>query len=183
MRVLDLLRRRPIAAACIGGILVGMTVGMFLPIRAPQPPREEKATWGLPDAKALKRFSNEQYQSVRSARFWGELALPGQRREAKSAWALAGIVTTPALRVAITEAGKQEVSWLKPGDTLPDGAILLAANRDAVWFEADGCRRSRKLYEKPAAETEACDGSPAAATPSKAPGASASATPPARETQ
>ena len=51
---------------------------------------------------------------------------------------------------------------------MPDGATLVAANRDSIWFEKDGCRRLRKLYQKPTAESDACIGAPGkpAATPS-----------------
>lgn len=172
MRGLELLRRHQVAAACVAGLLLGAVVGLFLPIRAPDPPRADEAAWLLPSAASLKRFSNEQYQSVRNARFWGALQVPGQASQARPAsWTMTAIATRPHVQVAVGVPGKpQQSAWVRIGGKLPDGSTLLAANRDTVWYEKDGCKRARTLYQKPTAESEACIGAPAepvAAPPGK----------------
>lgn len=187
MRVLDLLGKRPVAAACLIGATLGALVGLFLPIRAPNQPKADSAAWLLPEAKSLERFSNEQYQSVRSARFWGPLSMPGQRSAAAAVtWTLAGIVTRPAVRIAVSMSGKPATKWISLGGEMPDGSTFVAANRDTVWYEKDGCRRARKLYRTPTTESEACIGAPAepaaasSAAPASIPASTSPAPPPAR---
>lgn len=175
MALVERLRARPWLAAAGAGAIVGVLIGLFLPIRAASPTRAQEADWKLPPPAAVKRFNDTDYQAVRSARFWGELQRPGAPGNQAVAWTLAGIVTKPLVRIAVTASGKPAVSWIRPGDTLPDGATFVAASRDTVWTEKDGCRRARKLYQKPSPETEACIG---AAQP--APAAAPPATPPVR---
>lgn len=172
MALAELLRRRRFVAAVVAGGLLGALIGLFLPIRAADPPKSRETAWQLPDAQALKRFSDAQFQAVRSARFWGELALPGQRGgNAVSAWELHAIVTRPAVQVAVSAQGKPAQIWVRLGGTLPDGALLVAVNRDRVWFEKDGCRRVRSLYQnKNKPDSDACIGSPSnAAGPASQP--------------
>lgn len=163
MRLLELSRRRPLAAACACGLLLGSAIGAFLPIRAPVAPKPEQVAWALPDAKNLKRMRDDQFQAMRSARFWGELAMPGRRSQAQSAsWNLVAIVTRPQLQVAVTPNGKPQPTWVRVGGQLPDGAMLVAANRDRIWFEKDGCKRTRQLYQdKTKPEPDGCIGQPA----------------------
>lgn len=182
------MRARPWLATACAGALVGAVIGLFLPIRAASPSKAEETRWSLPTPAAVKRFDDARYQSVRSARFWGAVQTPGARGKQVAAWTLAGIVTRPAVRIAVTATGKPVVSWLRPGETLPDGATFVAADRDTVWYEKDGCRRARKLYEKPAADSEACIGAKAASTtvaqpgrPTSAPSVPSPAAPPARK--
>lgn len=189
MRLVERARAHPWLAAAGAGVLVGVVVGLFLPIRAALPPKAGEAAWLLPTPAVVKRFDENQYQSVRSARYWGELKAAGGRGQPQaSSWSLSAIVTRPAVRIAITAPGKQVVSWVTPGGKLPDGAIFVAANRDTVWFEKDGCKRARTLYKKPTAESDACIGAqaaPASASPGRpapaaAPPAPSPAAPPAR---
>jgi len=179
VRLAERLRAHPWLAAAGAGALVGMVVGLFLPIRAAQPPKAGEAAWALPTPAAIKRFDETQYQAVRSARFWGAIEAPGARGQQQVGWSLSGIVTRPVVRIAVTVPDKQVVSWVQPGGKLPDGATFVAANRDTVWYEKDGCKRARQLYKKPTAESEACIGAKAepAGTPSGRP-APASTTPP-----
>jgi hypothetical protein len=182
MALVDLVRRRKLVAAALAGAVAGVVVGLFLPIRAAAPPKSDEAAWSLPDAQAVKRFRTDQFQAVRTARFWGELQLPGQRgAQQGSGWTLAAIVTRPRIRVAVNAGGggaAQQTTWVGLGEELPDGATLVAANRDAIWFEKDGCRRVRMLYQKPdkAADPGACvapgqtaPARPAASQPTKSP--------------
>lgn len=186
MALPDLLRRRMLVAAAAAGLLVGVTVGLFLPIRAAIPPKSDEASWSLPSAQDAKRFRNDQFQVVRTASFWGELLRPGQRgaQPAKS-WTMTAIVTRPRVRVALSVDGKaQQAAWVGIGEAFPDGATLVAANRDTIWYEKDGCRRVRKLYQKPTDQSDACinaPANPAAAPAPPPPGKPATASPaPAR---
>lgn len=160
MAFADLLRRRRLVAVAIAGGVVGAMVGLFLPIRAADPPKAEAAAWSLPNAQALKRYRAEHYQTVRRGRFWGELAMPGRRPAAQqSIWTLHAIVTRPFVQIAVSTQGKPGQTWVRPGGALPDGATLVAVNRDRVWFDKDDCRRMRPLYKDPTKpDADACIG-------------------------
>lgn len=162
MAFADLLRRRRFVAVAIAGSVVGAVIGLFLPIRAADPPKSEDAAWSLPNAQALKRFRDDNFQTVRRARFWGELAMPGRpAANQSSAWRLSAIVTRPVVQVAVGVGGKPAQTWVRLGGTLPDGATLVAVNRDRIWFEKDGCKRVRSLYEdKTKPDPEGCIGAP-----------------------
>lgn len=176
MSVVERLRARPWLTVAVAGALVGTLIGLFLPIRAGSPPKANDDAWALPTPASTKRFDEAGYQSVRSARFWGEIKAPGERGTQAAGWNLGAIVTRPTVRIAVTSPGKTGVSWVPLGAALPDGATFVAATRDTVWFEKDGCKRARKLYQKPTAESDACIGTPATApSRSTAPAPSTSA--------
>lgn len=179
MAFADLLRRRRFVAVAIAGGMVGAVIGLFLPIRAADPPEAEEAAWSLPNAQALKRFRDEQFQVVRGARFWGELAMPGRRAvDQTSAWSLRAIVTRPMVQVAVSVGSKPAQTWVRLGGALPDGATLVAVNRDRVWFEKDGCKRVRSLYQdKTRPDPDGCIGAPAG---DNIGGPAATSTPPQR---
>ncbi len=163
MAFADLLRRRRFVAVAIAGGVVGAVIGLFLPIRAADPPKAENTAWSLPNAQALKRFRDDNFQTVRRARFWGELAMPGRSAAANqsSAWSLRAIVTRPVVQVAVAVGSKPAQTWVRLGGALPDGATLVAVNRDRVWFEKDGCKRVRSLYQdKTRPDPEGCIGAP-----------------------
>lgn len=162
MAFADLLRRRRFVVAVVTGSIVGALIGLFLPIRAADPPEAEQASWALPNAQALKRFRDDQFQVVRRARFWGELAMPGRpAANQTAAWTLRGIVTRPVVQVAVGVGGKPAQTWVRLGGALPDGATLVAVNRDRIWFEKDGCKRVRSLYQdKTKPDPEGCIGAP-----------------------
>lgn len=183
MRLVERVRAHPWLTVACAGALIGVVIGLFLPIRAAAPPKADEAAWTLPTRTMTSRFDEAKYSSVRSARFWGEIRPPGARGPQNAAWSLGGIVTRPIVRIAITSPGKPVVAWVRPGEALPDGATFVAANRDTVWYEKDGCRRARTLYQKPSAESEACIGTKTAATQSGVPATRppASPLPPARK--
>ena len=162
MALVDLLRRRRFLVAAVAGMLAGCVIGLFLPIRAADTPKAEEVAWSLPNAQALKRFRDDQFLTVRNARFWGELAMPGQKAsKPQSTWSLRAIVTRPVVQVAIGVAGKPAQTWVRVGGALPDGAILVAVNRDRIWFEKDDCKRVRSLYQdKSKPDPDACIGTP-----------------------
>lgn len=184
MRLVEYARARPWLAVACAGAVVGAVIGLFLPIRAAAPTKADEAAWTLPTRAMTTRFDDAKYQSVRSARFWGEIKAPGERGAQNAGWTLSGIVTRPVVSIAVTVAGKPGVTWVRLGDALPDGAVFVAANRDTVWYEKDGCRRARTLYQKPAAESAACIGADSSAPRPGAPAtrspASVPAAPPAR---
>ncbi len=182
MAFADLLRRRRFVAVAIVGSVVGAVIGLFLPIRAADPPKAEDAAWSLPNAQALKRFRDDNFQTVRRARFWGELAMPGRPAASQpSTWNLSAIVTRPVVQVAVSVGGKPAQTWVRLGGALPDGATLVAVDRDRIWFEKDGCKRVRSLYQdKTRPDPEGCIGAPSganapAATPPAPAGAQAAA--------
>ena len=158
----DLLRRHRFLAVALAGSVVGVVVGLFLPIRAADPPDAEEAAWSLPNAQALKRYRDEHFQAVRRARFWGAVAMPGQRAASQpSMWSLHAIVTRPIVQVAVSANGKPGQSWVRVGGALPDGSILVAVTRDRAWYDKDGCRRVRALYKDSSkTDVDACIGAP-----------------------
>jgi hypothetical protein len=178
--VVERLRTQPWLAAAGGGALLGIIIGLFLPIRAASPPKANDEAWVLPTPASIKRFDEAGYQSVRSARFWGEIKTPGQRGPRAVGWNLGGIVTRPTVRIAVTVPGKTGVSWVRLGAPLPDGATFVAATRDTVWYEKDGCKRARKLFHKPTAETDACIGAPGVPVPAPSRSAAPAASPSGR---
>ncbi|HSD17991.1 MAG TPA: hypothetical protein VLC71_12130 [Thermomonas sp.] len=184
MALADVLHRHRFVVAAIAGSVIGAVIGLFLPIRAADPPQAEEASWSLPNAVALKRYRVEQFQAVRRARFWGELAMPGRRAANQpSVWSLHAIVTHPIVQVAVGTTGKPGQTWVRVGGALPDGATLVAVSRDRVWFEKEGCRRVRPLYmdtTKP--DAEACIGAPAGDDAMASPKPPASSAPPAPAT-
>ncbi|MEF9977086.1 MAG: hypothetical protein RR969_00870 [Thermomonas sp.] len=163
MALADLLRRRRFVAVAIAGSIVGAVIGLFLPIRAADPPKAEETAWSLPNAQALKRFRDDNFRTVRAARFWGELAMPGRTAANQtSGWSLSAIVTRPIVQVAVSVGGKPAQTWVRLGGVLPDGATLVAVNRDRVWFEKDDCKRVRSLYQdKTRPDPDGCIGAPA----------------------
>lgn len=162
MALADLPRRHRFVAVVIAGSVVGAVIGLFLPIRAADPPKADEAAWSLPNAQALKRFRDEQYQIVRRARFWGELAMPGQRAASQpSVWSLHAIVTRPFVQIAVSTNSKPGQTWVRVGGALPDGSTLVAVTRDRVWSEKDDCRRVRALYQdNTKTDADACIGAP-----------------------
>ncbi|GHC09862.1 hypothetical protein [Thermomonas carbonis] len=160
MALIESIRRHPLLLAVFFGAVMGAVVGVFLPIRAAAFPKAQPESWVLPSAQALKRFREDQFEQVRNGRFWGELAMPGQRaaRAAVSNWSLGAIVTRPVVQVSVTATGKG-LAWVRLGGALPDGSILVSASRDRIWFEKDGCKRVRSLYQnKVRPDPEGCIG-------------------------
>ena len=180
MAPVDRSRRRRLLLAALAGILLGVAVGLFLPIRAAQAPDADAAAWSLPRADALKRFSDEDFRRLRSARFWGELARPGDRTQRPQAsWKLHAIVTRPEVQVAVSQGGKADQAWVRLGGALPDGSTLVQVSRDGVIFEKDGCRRMRALYRaSPTDPDVAVSGCPEVEDEAEAPAPRARGAPP-----
>lgn len=159
MASLDLIRRHLFAAAAVAGLVLGGVVGLFVPIRAASPPKAGSESWTQPTIADTKRFHEDAYQGLRTARFWKTVAGPGDRRAPKVEWTLSAIITRPQAMAAINQPGAKQPSSLVPvGDELPDGSTLVRLTRDAVWFEKDGCLRERRLFRAVTAENNACLG-------------------------
>lgn len=166
MASLDLLRRHPFPTAVALGLLLGGIVGLFFPIRAAAPPKAGSEAWALPTLADTKRFREDDYGSLRAARFWKTVAMPGQQSKPKVEWTLAAIITRPQPMAAISQPGaKQPSALVAMGAELPDGSTLLRMTRDAVWFEKDGCVRERRLFRAVTAENNACLGGASGGTP------------------
>lgn len=180
----DRLRRRRLWVAALAGLAVGGLIGLFLPIRAALPPASDAAAWSLPNAQALKRFSEEDFRRLRSARFWGELVRPGDRAQRPQAtWRLHAIVTRPEVQVAVSQGAKADQSWVRLGGALPDGSTLVQVSRDGVVFEKDGCRRMRVLYRASPTEPDvAVSGCLEPQTEAASPAGSARRAPPSTPT-
>lgn len=187
MASLDLVRRHLYATTAVVGLVLGGIIGLFFPIRAASPPKEGNQAWTLPGIADTKRFRDDDYTSLRSARFWATVPGRGERNAPKVDWTLSAIITRPQPMAAISVAGAKQPSLLVAvGKELPDGSTLLRLTRDAVWFEKDGCERERRLYRAVTAENNACLGetTPGATTPdtskprAKAPAAAPAADPP-----
>lgn len=184
MALAELLQRRRWQVVVAGGALLGAMVGLFLPIRAADPPSADEAVWSLPNAGALKRFSDSTFQSLKAGKFWGSQEDAGRKASAaQSSWTLTGILTRPTVQVAVGVSGKPAQTWVRVGEKLPDGAVLVAVTRDRIWFVKDDCRRVRSLYQdKTHPDPEGCldaNGKPKveAGAPSTAPAPAAGRTP------
>ena len=171
-----------VAAAC--GAIAGIAIGLFLPIRATPPPQGETVRWSLPAQQAIRRFDPEHYESLKTAGFWN--TPPAASGAGKViGWTLNAIMTKPIAQVSVGTPGRNTQTWVRLGGTLPDGATLVAINRDAVSYERDGCRRVKRMYsvtgsQSPTAvngEEQPCAGT-APRVPSSGPAAPASNTVP-----
>lgn len=160
MQLLDALRRHPIWVGVVAGAVIGSLVGLFLPIRAPAPTQAAQQAWKLPTLVSARPYTEAAANSVRGASFWGA-DNAASARVRPSTWQLHAILTRPAPRIAIVQAGKSNTIWIPLYGRLPDGSVLVGVGRDVVWIERDGCRSARKLY--PIA-TDA-QGDPCAASP------------------
>lgn len=167
MASLDLLRRHLFAAAAVIGMLLGAIIGLFLPIRAAAPPKAGSEAWSLPSVADTQRFREDAYATLRAARFWKSVAIPGQRAAPKLEWTLTAIITRPRQMAVVAQvgggqgrsaSGNPPSSMVAVGAELPDGATLVRLTRDAIWFEKDGCLRERRLYRAITAENNSCFG-------------------------
>ena len=138
MRLLEWARGHVFVVAALVGALAGMVVGLFLPIRAALPAKGEALEWKLPPATAVRRFNEENFAVVLGASYLGQRA-PGAPRGQRPSEGVTAILTSP--RVCSREcAGLECRNALEPARwRAAGGAILLAANRDTIWFEKDGC--------------------------------------------
>jgi len=163
--VADLIRRHPLWLAATFGTLVGVVIGLFLPIRAPAAEAAHADEWALPAPAAARGYSDASAATIRTARFWGADA-NANKRAPKQEWLLRAIVTRPSTRVAIAVGPGKDMVWVALGERMPDGSVLVAVNRDTAWTDRDGCRSPHSLYPS-ANAVDPClqDGTARAANP------------------
>lgn len=145
MRLLELMRSHMFVSLAAAGAVLGIVVGLFLPIRAASPASGDALQWGLPTVQSIRRFDTSEYELLKTARFWSTDA-SGQGERRNSGWALRAIMTSPVAQAAILAQGATTQTWVRVGGSLPDGATLVALDRDTVWFDQEGCRRAKRLY-------------------------------------
>ena len=181
MALADLARRHLLWIGAGIGLLLGAAIGLFLPIRAASAPAAAEDAWNLPPKEATGRMRSGDYQRLRQVSLWSGGAGP-RRRTAQAQWRLLAIETRPRLRAAVQAGGAQKPEWIAIGGRLPDGSQLVAMDRDAVWSDADGCRRVRRLYaaatgQDPNACIDGTGSTAAAAAPASPPVAAPRAAP------
>lgn len=165
MPVLDFLRRHPLWVGSALGAVIGTIIGLFLPIRVADTKPARDARWDLPTLAATRSYTEASAAGARGATYWGEQSKTNARAAQKLQWTLKAIVSRPIPRIAVAHGSRNEISWVGLGGALPDGAVLVALDRDTAWVERDGCRSPRPLYSSsldPAADPCA----PANVTPS-----------------
>lgn len=147
MWLLEHARRHPLALAALGGSVVGVVIGLFLPIRPPPSVDARDPAWELPAPAATRAYSDAAATAARGAQFWGEPARASSPQRAN--WMLRAIALRPEPRIAIVQGGRSEIEWIRLRGPLPDGSVLVALDRDTAWTERDGCRSQRRLYPLP----------------------------------
>lgn len=125
-------------------------LGWFRPVPQDVPPGTlPPDSWSLPSAQSLERSSLAMGTQARrigwasgASAAGGDAAAGGQ-----SAWTLLGVVLDRGMPAALVRtASKPEVLRIVQGGTLPDGARLIAVERNAVVIESEGCVRRRTVY-------------------------------------
>lgn len=145
MRYVELARQRILLVAAACGAVAGVVIGLFLPIRATPPPKSEALQWSVPSEQSLRRFDPEQYESLKTSGFWNTQPTARGGGGVRD-WTLRAIMIRPVAQVSVSVPGKNTQAWVRLGGTLPDGAILVSVDRDAIRYELDGCRGVKRLY-------------------------------------
>lgn len=164
MQWIEWLQRRPLPAAALLGLLLGLVVGLAWPIHAALAPPVDPAAWTLPPPSVAAHFDERAFAKLRATSMWGasggggsETKLPG--------WRLTGIILRPAPTALVLADGSTTLVRAGFGDALPDGGKVLDINPRGIAFERKGCRYQRVLYA-PVDPAEAAGCTPAsAATP------------------
>ena len=146
MPLADIVRQHLMPVAAASGAAIGVAIGLFLPIHAAPPLRGEALQWNLPSSQAIRRFETTQYHSLIAAGFWSTQTPARGGANAAKGWTLKAIMTSPIAQVAVATPGKNTQAWVRVGGSLPDGSVLAAVNRDAIWYELDGCRRVKRRW-------------------------------------
>jgi hypothetical protein len=148
MQALDWLRARPVAAAALGGLLLGVVLGLAMPIKASAPDPAELAEWIDYGSADLVRVDEATFAAARDAGLLGRELNAGGSADAPGtvAWRLVGIITAPApIALVLAEGGATPVE-VRVGETLPDGGRILEITPRAARFERAGCEFERALY-------------------------------------
>lgn len=126
----------------------------------PPPPipkgAQQAASWSLPGEEALGRFSSDDFQTASRGLRWDGAGAVGV---AKKTWRLAGFLNEPATAALIEVEGvARRATQVKPGDSLPDGSVVVDIGHGTITTELLGCRRVQALYRpKTVSTSENCD--------------------------
>lgn len=147
MRPADLAARHPWATAVVAGLVLGGVVGAAWPIRRFAPPAASDQTWTLPDRREIAVADDAAFARVRDASFLGG-AVVGREARGQTAvqWRLIAVVLDPAPVAIVQASGAADMTRLRVGDTLPDGARVVGISAGAISFVRDGCPYQRALY-------------------------------------
>lgn len=148
MQVLDWLRARPLAAAALAGLAVGIVLGLAQPIQATAPDPAELAEWTDYGRVDLVRVDDATFAAAREAALFGrDLNAPGESGEpGRASWRLVGIIADPAAIALVVAEGDPTPVEARVGEALPDGGRILDITSRAVRFERAGCEFERALY-------------------------------------
>lgn len=152
-----------LAAAVVAALAVGAAW--------PPPPiprgKQDQATWSLPPAAELARYSEDNFTKAFQSVHWeGDSALGS---DASSEWRLAGISTDPAPVALIQPKDGKLPLRIAPGSALPDGSRLVGIDGDRMTIALGDCRRVYQLYHaQPISSSTGCPTAPAAAKERKA---------------
>lgn len=155
MRLVDLKQKRILVA-------IGVMVFLVLAIAYTQAPSTEPVAWK--EQQYAWQTNDLRYNKVSAANmdllkdpvFWGvknsaEIASNG----GKVAWSLKAVIEEGDEKFVIIELLDSSISQrrdkfkrLRKGDTLPDGALIVAIEKNKVDVESDGVSTTRRLYEK-----------------------------------
>jgi hypothetical protein len=145
----------PIGIVFAGAVLLGWNAGdVAVPPPAPLPP----IRWSLPRPRVAETAKD--FAVVTAGRPWNRHSplasgtRPGQGRPGAAApsWRLAGIVERGGAGFALIASGAgatAKLDYLRIGDRLPDGSVLLALGRDSATAAAGKSRpRIYRLFGK-----------------------------------
>ena len=164
MRWIEWLQRRPLPAAALVGLVLGLLVGLAWPIPDVVAPPVDPASWTLPPPAVAAHFDERAFAKLRSTAMWGATGSPSEAAKLP-AWRLTGIISRPAPTALVLAEGSTTLVRAHLGDTLPDGGRVVDINPRGIAFERKGCRYQRVLYA-PVDPAEAAGCTPAgAATP------------------
>jgi hypothetical protein len=157
-------RSRLLAGAAV---LLGLGLGA---VHAPTPPAagpdQGHEDWSLPGVAVLRRHDAGDLQPVLSLRWAGARAdAPGDapaggegegEAQAVTRWTLRGIVRGPSPVALVDVAGESRLRRFALGETLPDEAVIVAIDANAIAVERDGCRTLHPLYRLDAEGAPSC---------------------------
>lgn len=148
MQALERLRAHPVAGAALGGLVLGVVLGLAMPIQASAPDVAELAEWTDYASADLVRVDEATFSAAREAALFGRQLNAAGSPEAPGtvAWRLVGIITAPApIALVLAEGGATPVE-VRVGEALPDGGRILEITPRAARFERAGCEFERALY-------------------------------------
>ena len=147
MRVVEVIRAKPWAAAIAVGGIAGLLMGALVPPPDAGDWTPGESAWALPAPSSLQRADEATFAKVRAAPFWGAAStLNGSGVQRRPGWRLIGIITDPVPLALVTADGQQDAVHVPVGGDLPDGGTVVRITFRGLSFERDGCTYARELY-------------------------------------